>query len=332
MYQLDTQLYPFLQLCDYYKDLGKSRLLENEHVEFVRSIIGSETFRNVLVDIIKTEDSDIHLFKTDETPADDDTTDFPFHLSSNILVRYTMVRLAELLRETKACSDVPPSYLEKLGERVAKGIMDHLVCKCGDGSEQQMFAYALNPTKPKEDPSRHRRYHDGNDMPTLFGPEWWSTCMEDAGSQAGGKPWEGRALWEKTMEWAFTPDPNWTVDPTTRSRTCTLGYNSGYAGNGSEPFHGLGSDHSEGAWVLGFFQEWKYARMVGDKGREARAWAKIKGSMQWDGTFSEAVGVHDGKCTSKTWFSWPGAMIAAELIDEIVVSGERAESEGHACE
>lgn len=82
--------------------------------------------------------------------------------------------------------------------------------------------------------------------------------------------------------------------------------------------HGLGSDHSEGSWVLGFFQEWKYAQIVGDVQREAAAWQKIQGSMQWDGTFSEAVDVYDGSCTSKTWFSWPGAMIAENIVGTVV--------------
>lgn len=320
VYQLDTQLYPFLQLCDFYKDVAKADVLDDAEREFVHSIISSETFRHVLLDLMDREDSDLKLFKTDETPADDDASKFPFHLSSNILVWYTMTQLAELLHKIKAWPEFHPSCLEKLGGRVAGGIMKHLVCDCDDGSGQQMFAYGLDPRKAKDDPSRHRRYHDGNDMPTLFAPEWCfvgqhGSHADDCDDCDEDRRKRGLALWEKTMEWAFTPDPNWTVDPATRTRT--PGYNSGYAGNGSEPFHGLGSDHSEGAWVLGFFQEWKYARIMGDKGREARAWAKITGSMQWDGTFSEAVGVHDGKCTSKAWFSWPGAMIAAELIDEV---------------
>lgn len=301
VYQLDTQLYPFLQLCDYYRDLQRLGLLNEDHTEFVWSVVESETFCKVLMDILDRQDPDLHLFKTEETPADDDTRDFPFNLSSNILAWHTITQLAEMLGGLGAAS---PHNLWLVARDVREGIFNHLVCQCADNSGQQMFAYGLDPSKPGDDPARHRRYHDGNDMPTVFALEWGFVREPDQ-----------RRVWQNTLDWAFTPDPNWTVDPATRERT--PGYNSGYAGNGTEPFHGLGSDHSEGPWTLGYFQEWKYARLVGDKKREAKAWARIKGSMQWDGTFSEAVDVLDGKCTSKTWFSWPGAMIAAELVETV---------------
>lgn len=301
VYQLDTQLYPFLQLCDYYRDLQNLGHLDEHHIVFLESIIESETFCKVLADIVGRQDPDLRLFKTDETPADDDTSDFPFHLSSNILVWYTMTQLAEMLEDLGAlCSQ----DLRLIACHVREGISNHLVYEHHDGSGQQIFAYGLDPSKPIDHPARHRLYHDGNDMPTVFALEWG--FVRDP---------HQRRIWQNTLDWAFTPDPKWTIDPATRNRT--PGYNSGYSGNGTEPFHGLGSDHSDGPWVLGYFQEWKYARLMGDAGREERAWAKIKGSMQWDGTFPEAVDVLDGKCTSKTWFSWPGAMIAAELVNTV---------------
>lgn len=325
VYQLDTQLYPFLQLCEFYNNHA---IVDHQpaNKDLVERIIKTETFSNVLVDILSRQDPDTGLFMTDETPADDDSSDYPFHLSSNILAWHTIRQLAHLLEDMH---DLPlavihPRCLLLLSERILEGIIKNLICECQDGTGGLMFAYGLDPSKEADDPTRYRYYHDGNDVPSLFALDWG---FLDAGNHkcvTSDGP-DIRLVWEKTMTWAFTPDPNWTVDPDTRIRT--PGYNSGYAGNGTEPFHGLGSDHSDGAWVLGFFQEWKFAQLVGDTSREDRAWAKIQGSMQWDGTFSEAVDVYDGQCTSKTWFSWPGAMIAAELVGTVVEQAKK-----HACQ
>lgn len=316
VYQLDTQLYPFLQLCEYYNDRS---IVDRQPVdkEIVEKMIKTETFSNVLLDLLSRQDPDTGLFMTDETPADDDSSDYPFHLSSNIVAWYTFRQLAHLLEITREVprAAIHPRNLLRVSEKILAGIIKNLICQCQDGSGEPMFAYGLDPSKPADDLSRYRHYHDSNDIPTLFALDWGFLEAENHKCASADTP-DLRLVWEKTMTWAFTPDPGWTVDPDTRIRT--PGYNSGYAGNGTEPFRGLGSDHSDGAWVLGFFQEWKFAQLVGDTERERRAWAKIQGSMQWDGTFSEAVDVYDGQCTSKTWFSWPGAMIAAELIGTVV--------------
>lgn len=313
VYQLDTQLYPFLELCDFYTTFEKAN---HQHRQLVEKLVMTKTFSNVLLDVLSRQDPETGLFMTDETPADDDLRDYPFHLSSNILAWHTMVELANLLINVCVLprSVTDSGRLLRVADRIFDGINKHLICPCQDGSGAQVFAYALDPSKSEDDPSRHRQYHDGNDIPTLFALEWgFLNASGDKYPTAEGPGL--RVIWEKTMTWAFTPDPNWTVDPAKRIRT--PGYNNGYAGNGTEPFHGLGSDHSDGAWVLGFFQEWKFAQLLGDREREDRVWVKIQGSMQWDGTFCEAVDVYDGQCTSKTWFSWPGAMIAENLIGTV---------------
>lgn len=345
VYQLDTQLYPFLQLCEYYDDLAKLGMLDEKHVKFVEDIVHSETFGSVLADVLRNQDPELRLFRTDETPADDDTKDFPFLVSSNILVWHAMVKLSGFFRDSglPPPPGIDPCHLRSVADEVFEGIRTLLVCECLDGSGQSMLAYALDPSKPAGHPARHRRYHDGNDMPTVMAQEWGflsrhatsttstsgvvvggrssgavKSSNSSSSSSSSSKPETLRAIWEKTMEWALTPDPEWTSADHHHHPHHPASYNSGYAGRGTERFHGLGSDHSGGAWVLGFFQEWKHARAVRDAGREARAWAKIAGSMQWDGTFSEAVDVRTGACTSKTWFSWPGAMVAAELVETVV--------------
>lgn len=325
VYQLDTQFYPFLQLCEYYNNHA---IVDHQPTDkgLVERMVKTETFSNVLVHVLSRQDPETGLFMTDETPADDDSSDYPFHLSSNILAWHTIRQLAHLLENIpeSPLAVIHPLCLLRMSENVFEGIIANLICECQDGSGELMFAYGLDPSKEADDPARYRYYHDGNDIPTLFALDWGFLDVDNHKGVTSNVP-DLRVVWEKTMTWAFTPDPQWTVDPETRVRTS--GFNSGYAGNGTEPFHGLGSDHSDGAWVLGFYQEWKYSQLVEDTVRERRAWAKIQGSMQWDGTFSEAVDVYDGQCTSKTWFSWPGAMIAAELIETVVEQAKK-----HACQ
>jgi hypothetical protein len=80
------------------------------------------------------------------------------------------------------------------------------------------------------------------------------------------------------------------------------------------PYGGLGSVHSPGAWTLGCFQELAYAAFLNDVPAIQAAWNQVAAAMHWDGTFSEAVNPETGKCTSKAWSSWPGAMIGAQMI------------------
>ncbi len=61
-------------------------------------------------------------------------------------------------------------------------------------------------------------------------------------------------------------------------------------------------------------QEFVYASIVGNKNAIMGAWKRIRGAMFWDGLFSEAVDKDTGDCTSKAWFSWPGAMIGSALL------------------
>ncbi|KAF3764110.1 hypothetical protein M406DRAFT_291154 [Cryphonectria parasitica EP155] len=295
VYQLDTQLYPFLQLCEYYTAYGA----RSGYKKFVVNMMRTRAFTRVLQDLLARLNTKHQLFTTDETPADDDTSDFPIHMSSNILAWYTLKQISKLLDDTQALPSEDAAAIRKVSDSVRTAIFNRLTCKCPDGSGKTMFAYALNPS-PKAGVSGHRTYHDGNDMPTLLAHEWGFLKMNE-GDECDHPAW--RAIWEKTLDWAFTPNPEYP-DFGTRA--------------GGSPFHGLGSVHSPGAWVLGLFQEWKFYQTVGDKAREDKAWAKIKGSMQWDGTFSEAVDVCSGKCTSKTWFSWPGAMIGADLVDTVI--------------
>lgn len=320
VFQLDTQCYPFLELCEYFDAYGN----EPETTALVQSILRTDSFKNILQDLLSRRDDKTDLFGSDETPADDDLGDYKFHLSSNILLWQTLRKLGELLSYPQfrrlASATVGIESLKRLAAKIRKSILRNfrsrqaLTGYDGQETELEILAYGFDPSKELGDPRRYRHYHDGNDMPTLYAPKWGFLKSNDH----DGDDSDLRTLWTNTMTWAFNPGP------------AEAGFNSGYKGNGTEPFHGLGSDHSPGPWTLGFFQEWKFAQMVGDERREHKAWNQIVGSAQFDGTFSEAVDIFTGVCTSKTWFSWPGAMIAENLIGTVIEQvqhGEPCESE-----
>ncbi|KAI7784347.1 hypothetical protein LA080_010130 [Diaporthe eres] len=315
VFQLDTQCYPFLELCEYFEAYGH----EPEAKDVIESILRTDSFRNILRDLLSRRDVNTNLFASDETPADDDLGDYKFHLSSNILLWHTLCKLVELLSYSQfrplVSATVHIGHLRRLVVEIRRSILRNFRSRKAftgyDGQiiDWDILAYGVDPDKKLEDSQRYRHYHDGNDMPTLYAPEWGFLKSYDHNEDES----DLRILWTNTMIWAFNAAPT------------EAGFNSGYKGNGTEPFHGLGSDHSPGPWTLGFFQEWKFAQMVGDERREHKAWSQIVDSAQFDGTFSEAVDIITGVCTSKTWFSWPGAMIAENLIDTVIEQVQHGE-------
>lgn len=321
VYQLDTQCYPFLELCEYFECYHN----EPQTIDIIESILKTASFNRILLDLLSRQHSGTNLFLSDETPADDDLLEYKFHLSSNILLWHTLRKLGSLLslqefghlmfpdllspRPQLVPAAMTSETLHSVAAVIKESIQRNFISAhsftdhSGQVNETVTFAYAFDPSKRPQDPTRFRHYHDGNDLPTLYAQEW-GFLQSDRGDE--DEEHYLKEVWERTMFWAFTPGPP------------SAGFNSGYKGTGTEPFHGLGSDHSPGPWTLGFFQEWKFAQMVGDRGREEKAWRQIRDSAQFDGTFSEAVDIYTGLCTSKTWFSWPGAMIAENLIDTVI--------------
>ncbi|POS72182.1 hypothetical protein DHEL01_v209428 [Diaporthe helianthi] len=321
VYQLDTQCYPFLEVCEYFEAFRE----EPQTRYIIQSILMTESFNNILLDLLSRQDGGTNLFASDETPADDDLGEYQFHLSSNILLWRTLRKLGKLLsrqefrhlqfpgvvppRSQLASAAVTSEILNSIADVTKESILRNFISRHaviasgGDLQEIVTFAYAFDPTKHPEDPTRFRHYHDGNDLPTLYAQEW-GLLQSERGDE--GEEQYLSHTWQRTMFWALTPGAP------------SAGANPGYKGFGTERFHGLGSDHSPGQWTLGFFQEWRFAQMVGDAAREDKAWAQIRDSAQFDGTFSEAVDIDTGLCTSKTWFSWPGAMIAENLIETVV--------------
>jgi meiotically up-regulated gene 157 (Mug157) protein len=168
--------------------------------------------------------------------------------------------------------------MQTLADEIHTKVMQYFLIADPNGSGTKI-AYLVDGH------GKHTFYHDGNDIPTAFAATW-GFCSTKAELEA----------WYKTMDYAL-------------SKENTLGYSSG------GPFAGLGSVHSKGPWPLGYFQEMLYADVRGDKVAKEHAIYRIIGAMQWDGTFGEAIDVNTGETTSKAWFSWPGSMIAAALVD-----------------
>ncbi|CAH0019292.1 unnamed protein product [Clonostachys rhizophaga] len=249
---------------------------------FVRDLVRGMAVREVLSSIVSRRDASSGLFPTDETPGDD-AVDHPFHFSSHVLLWYTVYRTAKLFLEYGAPMGFSHQGVLDLATSIRRATLEHFIQNT-EGDEEsegfQMIAYLVDGLGTKT------FYHDANDIPTIFAVQWGFLTSEA----------EIKA-WHNTMAFALSP----------RNR---LGYVAG------GDFSGLGSVHSKGPWPLGYFQELLYAHMTGDDAGREGAIKRIVGSMQWDGTFGEAVNSETGAVTSKAWFSWPGAMIGSMIVEE----------------
>ncbi|KAK7757352.1 hypothetical protein SLS62_000364 [Diatrype stigma] len=292
-FQLDQQCYPFLELCDYLDVFPDD--------EDVKRLADSAAITEVLEYLETQRDAETGLYPTDETPADDSVT-YPYHFSSHVLLWRTYTRLRDLWARIKPADAAEIQRLGSLATRIRDQTLAAFTSR-HPAIGKPMFAYGTSGGGGGGGGGSNATeefYYDGNDVPTLFAEEWGfvQTAAE-------------AAAWRNTMEFGLSPA---NAD----------GYCKGR-------YPGLGSRHSPGAWVLGYFQEMAYAtrtssnnnnntgagtgRKEGEgQGDLKRAWTKITAAMQWDGTFSEAVDPDTAKCSSKAWFSWPGSMIGALLI------------------
>ena len=221
------------------------------------------------------QNAQTRLWSTDETPGDDKVV-YPHHFSSHVLLWRTFTRLHALYARLGIPLGGQTQQLDNVATEIKERTMQSFTAT-HPRCGRRMFAYLTNGY------GKSKFYHDANDVPTLFAHKWGFVSTPEEVS-----------VWRNTMDFSLSPGN-------------TRGYCYG-------PYGGLGSVHSPGAWTLGYFQELAYTAVTNNEYAMQTAWTKIAAAMHWDGTFSEAVDPKTAECTSKAWFSWPGAMIGALLI------------------
>ncbi|KAL8302492.1 hypothetical protein RB597_002719 [Gaeumannomyces tritici] len=336
VFQLDQQLYPLVELCDF---AAAAPQHADDASELVRGVLLREpVVCEVLRVLLAKADPITGLVPTEESPGDDEI-DYPYHFSTHVMLWYALSRLVRLLEslgvvgggsgtgdfEAAAAAAKSSDYGRQahalataLLVRTASRVRHFLV---RDEQGRPTFAYVTNGK------GKYTLYHDGNDMPTLFVSR---SQLNLAGILNGISAQLGTAdrvdedeieeAWRNTMRFAFSTrnasgfcsgsETNDKTQPQQQQQRQTQEQRQQLY-----PFGGLGSVHSSGAWTLGYFQELMFARIEGDAAAERDAWRRVVGAMQWDGSFAEAVDARSGRCASKAWFSWPASMIGAALVD-----------------
>lgn len=244
--------------------------------DFVRDLLSGSATTEIMQIFEAKRDTESGLWPTDETPGDDAVI-YPYHFSSNVLLWRTFSRLRDLRARLTPNLKEETQRLDTLARDLRNRILSSFTATHLSTSAR-MFAYLTDAQ------GKHLFYHDANDVPTLLAREWdfVSTSTEIE-------------TWKNTMQFGFSPANK-----------------DGYCHKGKYP--GLGSVHSPGSWVLGYYQELGFSAALDDAQRAQDVWRRIGAAMQWDGTFSEAVDPETAVCSSKAWFSWPGSMIGALII------------------
>ena len=239
VFQLDQQLYPLLLLADHARLTGFQTLVLRYAAE-----------RDRVLRALLDRRSEIGLIATDETPADD-PIEAPFHFSSHVL-------LWRVLRD--------------LDPKAARGVRDATRRHFAAGD---MYAYAVGGPNGRG----AVRYHDANDLPTVFAPGW---------------------------RFCRASDPRWRA-------TVAFGWSRANRGFVDGELGGLGSVHTLHPWPLGDLQDLVLGRVLRDRPRVKRARERLRRVATWDGMLPEAYDEQTGEVASRHWFAWPIALWA--LLD-----------------
>ena len=144
-----------------------------------------------------------------------------------------------------------------------------------EGPLGRMWAYSVNGRGGVE------RYMDANDLPAALAPMWGFCKTTDE-------------LWRTTMRFAFDRENPGFVDG---------------------PMGGLGSRHTPGTWTLGDIMGWVgFGLMADDEASEA-ALERLVRSAFTDGMLPEAYDPEGSGSAVRHWFAWPGAALAAILLE-----------------
>ena len=259
VFQLDQQCYPLLELAEY---------LESHSLRPSQAQKWGKTIDEILRVVSRQKAPTHWIFQTNETPGDDPIS-MHYHFSSNVLVWYTLQKLA------------PHTETLGLSTRIREWIdlvhRDTLDAFTTTYNGEPIFSYLCDLKGNVE------IYHDANDVPSVFAPEWSFCSSSDP-------------RWLSLFKFALSSENT-----------------KAYFPNGE--YRGLGSVHTPDPWPLGDAQEMIFSRIRGDIEGFRLAKEKTLKKMQWDGGFAEANDPLTGKVTSKHWFSWPGSLIGSTFIE-----------------
>ncbi|MEQ6376307.1 glycoside hydrolase family 125 protein [Bacillaceae bacterium S4-13-56] len=169
IFQLDQQCYPVLELCDYYHKFKDRAIVERV----------LPTVKEVFTMLMEHKSETHWLFKTAETPADDEV-EYPYHFSSQIIVWKMLKELDKLNKDLHL-------FEENLGEMAKHVKKDCLTYFTYNKDGKELFAYLTDLN------GGYQIYHDANDLPTVFAPIWGFCDRSDL-------------KWLSTMEFAFSKE------------------------------------------------------------------------------------------------------------------------------
>jgi hypothetical protein len=165
-FQADQQLYPMLELADYWRGHGQLPAGVDWRAEVPRAWAAAITELDPATGLIATAEN-----------AADDPAPAPFIGASQVLLWCAALRLAELADAQPL--DLDGDELRAVARAARTGFDRHLV-------RDDVWLYASDAA------ATHVRYHDANDLPVALAPLLGFCAADDAG-------------WQQTMAFAFSP-------------------------------------------------------------------------------------------------------------------------------
>ncbi len=171
-FQADQQLYPLVELADYWRLTGT----------LPGGVAWAEEVPRAWAAALDARDAGSGLIASDENAADDPAA-APFITASQILLWYAGRRMAEIV--DAGALELDAARFRAVADEV-RASFDRWIAADG-----QPWPYAI-------DGAEHRvAYHDANDLPTALAPIWGFCRAEDPG-------------WNATMAFALSPaNPGW---------------------------------------------------------------------------------------------------------------------------